>query len=107
MSGIKEFALVEFHRSIRSLGGVSGLAASARVGRAHLCQVLAGDRSGLQTWKRILPLLTDSQIEGLTRCRCWNESARAEWGRIHEARAVAMVRELAFVSDGTLCYVER
>lgn len=107
MSGLKESALVEFHRSLRPLGGVGGLAELARVGRSHLCQVLAGDRSGINTWKRILPLLSDSQVMALTQCGCWNESAAVELARIRTKRISEAQIVLAFVSDGTLCYVEQ
>lgn len=70
--GIKESALAEFHRSLRPMGGVTGLAAKARVGRSHLTQVLAGERSGANTWKHVLPLLIEAQLFQLKQCASWN-----------------------------------
>lgn len=79
MSGVKEMALMEFHRSLKAMGGVSGLAVKARVGRSHLTQVLAGDRSGAATWKHVLPWLNEAQVELLRRCECWTERVEAQW----------------------------
>ena len=79
MSGVKEMALIEFHRSLKAMGGVSGLAENARVGRSHLSQVLGGGRPGAATWKHVLPWLSDSQVELLRRCECWTERVEAQW----------------------------
>lgn len=86
MSGVKEMALMEFHRSLKAMGGVSGLAIKARVGRSHLCQVLSGDRPGVITWRFVLPCLSESQAELLKQCACWTESVEAEWLRVLESR---------------------
>lgn len=79
MSGVKEMALMEFHRSLKAMGGVSGLAEYARVGRSHLSQVLTGDRAGAATWKHVLPWLSEGQVEQLKRCACWSERVDAQW----------------------------
>ena len=70
---------MEFQRSLRSMGGVTGLAEYARVGRCHLSQVLAGDRPGTATWKHVLPWLSEEQVELLKRCDCWTERVAAQW----------------------------
>ncbi len=79
MSGVKEMALMEFHRSIKAMGGVSGLAEYARVGRSHLSQVLAGDRAGTATWKHVLPWLSEGQVAQLKLCACWTGRVEAQW----------------------------
>lgn len=107
MSGVKDPALSEFQRSLRPIGGVSGLAILARVGRSHLSQVLSGDRSGATTWKHVLPILGPSQIDLLKRCQVWREFAEVEWLKISGDREKVGRRELDYVSAGTLCYVER
>lgn len=107
MSGIKDRALLEFHRSLKPMGGVSGLARMASVGRAHLCQVLAGDRSGVNTWKHIIPRLSERHVELLKLCPGWNRKAEEEFQRIKCAMSESGGRALDYVSDGTLCYVER
>jgi hypothetical protein len=86
MSGIKESALVEFHRSLRYIGGVSGLALKARIRREHLGRVLSGERPGRATWKHVFPCLSEDQVEKLKRCACWNDMVEAEWEKEWEAR---------------------
>lgn len=87
MSGVKEMALMEFQRSIRGIGGVSGLAIKARVGRSHLTQVLAGDRPGGETWRAVLSCLSEGQVELLRKCSCWTERVEAQWRVEMELRA--------------------
>lgn len=90
MSGLKPLPLTQFHRSLRAAGtSVSDLAARARVGRAHLCQVLTGRRSGAHTWKHILPLLTPNQLFHLKQCPTWNTEAETELHNLHQPPKVA------------------
>lgn len=90
MPGIKPLPLTEFHRSLRAEGTtICALARRARVGRAHLTQVLAGTRSGAHTWKHILPLLTPNQLFHLKQCSAWNTTAQAEYETIQNLQTPA------------------
>ena len=85
MSGIKPLPLTEFYRVLHAAGmSVSDLATYARVGRAHLSQVFAGKRSGVHTWKHVIPLLNERCVFHLKQCSAWNSFAEAEWQRVCE-----------------------
>lgn len=92
----KEQALVDFYRQLRRDGlSVSALARRAFVGRAHLTQVLNGKREGRETWKHVLPALSDAAVFQLKQCSAWNEHAAAalvDWQAMQ--RAVGAARML-------------
>lgn len=74
----KEAALVEFQRQLRRDGmTVSDLAALSRVGRTTLTLMLNGSQSGRQTWKHVIPLLSNEALFRLKQCSAWNNYAAA------------------------------
>jgi hypothetical protein len=91
----KEKALVEFYRQLAKDGHngywraatVSVLAVQAKVGRAHLAQVLTGARPGKNTWQRILPLLSERSLFLLRQCSAWNEHAEMALFRFNHEKS--------------------
>lgn len=72
----KEQALVNFHRQLRRDGlTVSSLAKRAFVGRTQLTLMLNGTRSGRQSWKHVIPCLSDAALFHLKQCSAWNNYA--------------------------------
>jgi hypothetical protein len=88
MSGIKSNAWAEFLR----MTNISDLAMRARVGRSHLTQVMQGQRRGRNTWKHVLPLLTDAQVFQLKQCATWNPELETMWKETKAARELGMER---------------
>lgn len=76
----KELALVKFYEQLARDGlTVTMLAEKARVGRASLTEIFNGRRTGKNTWKHILPLLSSEALSQLELCSAWNEHASHEW----------------------------
>lgn len=74
----KEQAFVDFQNQLDRDGLTIGdLAELARVGRSHLEQVFHGKRTGLQTWKHVIPLLSKVALLHLKQCSAWNTHAEA------------------------------
>jgi hypothetical protein len=74
----KEQALANFYAQLKRDGmTATELARRAGVGRAYLIRVLNRDTSGRNTWKHILPLLSDEALFHLKQCSAWNEHANA------------------------------
>lgn len=72
----KEAALVAFYEQLARDGlTVGDLAALARVGRCHLVQMLNAQRTGRQTWKHVIPLLSNAAVFHLKQCSAWNNFA--------------------------------
>lgn len=76
----KEQALVDFYAQLARDGHtVTTLAEKARVGRASLTEVFNCRRTGKNTWKHILPLLSSEALSLLSQCSSWNRYAAHEW----------------------------
>lgn len=74
----KEQALVDFINQLGRDGmTISDLASLARIGRSHLEQMLHGKRSGRQSWKHVIPLLSKEALFHLKQCSAWNTFAEA------------------------------
>lgn len=74
----REQALVTFYGQLRRDGlTATALARRARVGRAYLTRVLNGRESGANTWKHVLPVLSDAAVFYLKQCSAWNNYAAA------------------------------
>lgn len=74
----KEAALVEFYRQL-SLDGytVTELADFAKIGRTTLTLMFNGTRTGRQSWKHVIPLLSNEALFRLKQCSAWNHYAEA------------------------------
>lgn len=74
----KEAALVAFYNQLKLEGtNATELAKSARVGRAYLTRVLNAHKSGVNTWKHVVPLLSSAALFLLKQCSAWNSHAEA------------------------------
>lgn len=72
----KEAALVAFYDQLDRDGMTLGdLAAISRVGRCHLTELLHGRRTGRNTWKHVIPLLSNEAVFLLKQCSAWNSFA--------------------------------
>lgn len=72
----KEAALVAFYRQIRRDGlTVGDLARLANIGRTTLTLMLNGARTGRQSWKHVIPLLSNEALFHLKQCSAWNNYA--------------------------------
>jgi hypothetical protein len=61
------------------------LAHDAMTNRAHLSQVLAGTRSGSQTWRRLVRVLPRDGLFLLRQCSSWNNFAEKAYAASLEA----------------------
>lgn len=72
----KERALANFYAQLKRDGmTATALARRAGVGRAYLSRVLNCDTSGRNTWKHVLPVLSEQALFHLKQCSAWNEHA--------------------------------
>lgn len=55
------------------------LAYQVMTNRAHLSQVLSGQRRGKHTWRRLVRELPDDGLLLLKQCPSWNDDAEAAW----------------------------
>lgn len=81
----KEAALVAFYGQLRRDGlTVTDLAVLSKVGRTTLTLMLNGERSGRQSWKHVIPLLSNEALFRLKQCSAWND--HAEWAAKEDGR---------------------
>lgn len=87
----KEAALVRFYRQLAAdaaarpdvfPGTVAELAARAGVGRTTLTLMLNGQRSGRQSWRFVLPLLSIPALFHLKQCSAWNNHVQDAFDRL-------------------------
>jgi len=79
----KEAALVAFYQQLGRDGMTVGdLAAYARISRPQLTLMFNGHRTGRQSWKHVIPLLSKEALFRLKQCSAWNNFAE-------EAQAVS------------------
>lgn len=80
-----------FRSALRASGSNLGdLARRARIGRSALSQILAGSRCGRQSWKHILPCLTEPQLFHLKQSSVWNACAQSALDAIEASRALPL-----------------
>jgi len=72
----KEQALVDFYRQLARDGfTVSRLADHVRIGRTTLSQMFHGKYTGRNSWKHVVPYLSDAALFHLRHCSAWNSHA--------------------------------
>lgn len=96
----KEQALVDFYTQLKRDGirGATELAHRAGVGRAYLSRVLNGHETGKNTWKHIMPHISEGALFYLKHCSAWNVDAESAWDvvcvkREQDEKAVARDEE--------------
>jgi transcriptional regulator with XRE-family HTH domain len=77
----KELALVRFYEQLKRDGirNATELARRAGVGRAYLSRALNGRVTGKNTWKHVMPHMTEAAVFHLKQCSAWNARAEAAW----------------------------
>lgn len=90
----KEQALADFYAQLkRDNLTASELARRAAVGRAYLTRVLNGHETGANTWKHVLPHLSDAALFRLKQCSAWNTHAAEALAALQGMqRAVALAK---------------
>ena len=103
----KELALDRFYEQLDREGlTATQLAHEAGVGRAYLTRVLNGHETGMNTWRKVLPLLSEAALFHAKQCSAWNSHAQLALNWLHRIRAINGRIE-AIKSDFGMIYVLR